>query len=190
MTMKKRSRKLQVAAAVTALAALGGVSTGQAAELSSLSSSTLLPGTGTDAPDAGTETAELLVNADHSEVNWRDNVQATLAGTPYPHSYIATGYLTTNITVNNAPEHDYSTFTATLGFDEHTTNLPADYGVLTVYHDETLVDTYEVARGEILELKHRFPAATEKVRFEVSAYSANHSKASGKGFTIATPRVS
>lgn len=111
MTMKKHSRKLRVAAAVTALAALGGVSTSQAAELSSLSSSTVLSGTGTDAPETdpapatGPETAELLVNADYSSVHWKRNVPASLAGTSYPHSYVATTYPTTEITVNNAPEH-------------------------------------------------------------------------------------
>lgn len=194
MTMKNHSRKLQLATAVTALAALGGISTSHAAELSSLSSSTLQPGTHTpetpSAPDAGTASEELLVNVKHSSVNWYRNVQATLGGTPYPHSYVATNYPITNLTVDNAPEYGFSTFTATLGFDEHAEHVRADYGVLTVYHDGTLVDSYHVARGETLEVAHRFPTATEEVRFEVSSYSEDHAETRNKGFTIATPRVS
>lgn len=123
-------------------------------------------------------------------MNWYRNVQATMGGTPYPHSYVATNYPRTNLTINNAPERGYSTFTATLGFDEHAEHVRADYGVLSVYHDDILVDSYKVARSETLELDHRFPATTEEVRFEVSSYSEDHAETRNRGFTIATPRDS
>lgn len=152
------------------------------------------PGSGTSTPtdpDSGTSVKEeLLINVSGGRTsNLTNNRQVVFAGVPYPHSSVAHGYKDPSYHLNERDITPYTTFQATLGFDDNIKRDQAAYGTAEVWENGRLVRTVRFEHDQALPFSHSFAQGT-KFSIVLHAFRADHTEMSTHGLALGTPTLS